>query len=58
MKKIVQIFLLSAMLMLLNSCSVVEGIFKAGVWSGILIVVIVIALVIWIFAKLFGGRKE
>jgi hypothetical protein len=35
----------------------VEGIFKAGVWTGIIVVVIVVALVIWILAKIFGGRS-
>jgi cytosine/uracil/thiamine/allantoin permease len=34
----------------------VEGIFKAGIWVGIIVVVGIIALVIWLIAKL-GGRK-
>ena len=29
----------------LSSCAAIEGIFKAGVWSGIIIVVVVLALV-------------
>ena len=37
----------------LASCSVVEGIFKAGVWSGIIIVVVVLALIIWLISKIF-----
>ena len=36
---------------LLSSCSVIEGIFKAGVWSGIIVVVIVVALIIWLISK-------
>jgi len=40
----------------LASCSVVEGIFKAGFWSAIIVVVLVIALLIWIISKVFGGR--
>ncbi|SJN20146.1 hypothetical protein FM120_01830 [Sphingobacterium faecium PCAi_F2.5] len=36
----------------------IEGIFKAGVWSGIIIVVVVVALVIWLLAKLFGGGSK
>ena len=40
----------------LSSCEVVEGIFKAGVWVGILVVVGIIALIIWLVSRL-GGRK-
>ncbi|WP_171047894.1 hypothetical protein [Pedobacter xixiisoli] len=42
----------------LSSCELVEGIFKAGMWTGVILVVVVIAIVIWLFAKLFGGRKD
>lgn len=44
--------------MLLTSCEVIGGIFKAGVWSGIIIVVVVVALVLWILAKIFGGKQN
>lgn len=40
----------------LASCELVEGIFKAGVWTGIIIVVLVLALIIWLISKIFGGR--
>jgi len=42
----------------LSSCSLVEGIFKAGVWSGIIVVVVVLALIIWVISKIFGGGKS
>ncbi|WP_312186679.1 hypothetical protein [Sphingobacterium sp.] len=57
MKKIIPFALMSSLLVLVSSCSLVEGIFKAGVWSGVLLVVVVVALIIWIVAKLFGGSK-
>ena len=41
---------------LFSSCSLVEGIFKAGMWWGIILVVGAIVLVIWLISKLFGGR--
>lgn len=41
----------------LGSCSLVEGIFKAGMVWGILLVVGFIALIIFIIAKVSGGRK-
>jgi hypothetical protein len=34
-----------------SSCAVVESIFKAGVWVGVLVVVGIIALIIWIFSR-------
>ncbi len=58
MKRFLHILLLSAVVMLFNSCSVIEGIFKAGLWSGILIMVAIIALIIWIVAKILGGNKQ
>ena len=40
-----------------GSCSVVEGIFKAGMVWGIILVVGFIALIIFIIAKISGGKK-
>jgi len=41
-------------LLSLSSCQVVEGIFKAGVWVGVLAVVAVIGLIIFIIGKAAG----
>ena len=49
---------LLALLLSLSSCEVVGGIFKAGVWSGVILIVVVVGLVIFILAKLFGGGKS
>ena len=57
MKKIFPIALIAFLCTTLSSCELVEGIFKSGVWSGIIIVVVVVALLIWILAKVFGGGK-
>ncbi len=40
-----------------SSCELVGDIFEAGVWSGILLVVGGILLLIFLVAKVFGGRK-
>ncbi|WP_411273232.1 hypothetical protein [Daejeonella sp.] len=40
---------------LLSSCELAGDIFKAGAYTGIIIVVIIIALIIWILSK-FRGR--
>ena len=34
-----------------SSCAVVESIFKAGVWVGVLIVVGIIGLIVWILSR-------
>ena len=41
----------------LTSCSVVSGIFKAGMVWGIFLVVAFIGLIIFIIAKVSGGKK-
>jgi len=45
---------------LLSSCAAIEGIFKAGMWSGIIMVVIVVALIIWLISKFMnrGGGVD
>ncbi|WP_165793095.1 hypothetical protein [Sphingobacterium haloxyli] len=58
MKRFTQILLFSSGIFLFSSCNVIEGIFKAGVWSGILLVVAIIAVIIWIISKVTGGRKR
>ena len=40
----------------LPGCEVIGDIFEAGIWVGVIVVVGIIALVIWLIAKL-GGRK-
>jgi cytosine/uracil/thiamine/allantoin permease len=41
----------------LASCELVQGIFKAGVWTGVIVVVLILALVIWLISRVFGGRS-
>jgi hypothetical protein len=47
--------LLALMMIFLNSCAVVGGIFKAGVWVGVLIVVFIIGIIIWLVTR--GGKS-
>jgi hypothetical protein len=47
---------LLALLMLFSSCEVIGGIFKAGMWTGVILVVLVVGLIIFILSRLFGGR--
>jgi len=41
---------------MLSSCEAIGGIFKAGVWSGVLLVVVVIGLIIFIISKVAGKK--
>ncbi|HYC29594.1 MAG TPA: phosphatidate cytidylyltransferase [Chitinophagaceae bacterium] len=38
----------------LSSCEVIGGIFKAGIWVGVIIVVAIIALILWLVGR---GRR-
>jgi hypothetical protein len=48
--------LLLCITMFLTSCEVIGGIFKAGVWTGILAVAIVVFLIIYLIAR--GSGKK
>lgn len=51
-----QVLLLSLFLFFFSSCEVIGGIFKAGVWVGVLIVVAIIGLIIWLI-RTFTSKK-
>jgi hypothetical protein len=34
-----------------SSCEVVGGIFKAGMWTGIIVIVLIVVLVIWLIGR-------
>ncbi|HEY1031752.1 MAG TPA: phosphatidate cytidylyltransferase [Flavipsychrobacter sp.] len=55
MKKLQPFFILP-LLLLLSSCELVGDIFEAGVWAGVLLVVVVVGLVIFVIGKLFGRK--
>jgi hypothetical protein len=38
-------------MVLLSSCAAIGGIFKAGMWVGVIVVVIIVALVLWLIGK-------
>lgn len=35
----------------LSSCEAIGGIFKAGMWVGVIVVVLIVALVLWLIGK-------
>ncbi|MFV8353754.1 hypothetical protein ACNQGB_05530 [Flavobacterium sp. XS1P32] len=54
--KITRILMLLLISLSFTSCSIIEGIFKAGIGVGIFIVVAVIAIIIFIISKIFGRK--
>ena len=55
--KITRIILLLVISLSFTSCSIIEGIFKAGIGVGIFIVVAVLAILIFIIRKIFSRGK-
>ncbi|WP_191967823.1 hypothetical protein [Rhizosphaericola mali] len=55
-KQIIAMSFLVLTMMSLSGCQVVGTIFKAGMWWGIIMVVIVIVAIIWLISK-FSGKK-
>jgi hypothetical protein len=41
-----------------TGCELAGDIFKAGAWTGVILVVGGIVLVIWVVSKLFGGSRN
>lgn len=56
MRKHFPLALIAVLATTLTSCQAIEGIFKAGMWAGVIMVVVVLAIIIWVIRKLFGGR--
>jgi hypothetical protein len=54
--KTIRVLLLSTVVLSLTGCSVVEGIFKAGMGVGIFIVIAILAIILFIVSKLFGKK--
>jgi len=52
-KKYFPLALVAFLCTTLTSCEVIGDIFKAGIWVGVIIVVLVIALIIWLVSKVF-----
>jgi hypothetical protein len=54
--KITRIVMILVILISVTSCSLVEGIFKAGVGVGIFFVVLIVAIVAFIISKIIGKK--
>ncbi|WP_264554203.1 hypothetical protein [Flavobacterium sp. N2038] len=54
--KILRLLMVFVVLFSFTSCEVIGDIFKAGMGFGIFLVIFVVAIIIFIFAKMFGGK--
>ena len=52
MSRFANYFVLLLLLTTLSGCEIVGGIFEAGVWVGVLLVILGIALLFWLIRKL------
>nr|WP_294923894.1 hypothetical protein [uncultured Flavobacterium sp.] len=52
-KNITRLLMVFVILFSFTSCELIGDIFQAGIGVGIFIVIFVIAIIIWIFAKFF-----
>lgn len=53
---IARIAMLLIILIFFSSCSLIEGIFKAGMGVGIFIVVIILAVIAFVISKVMGRK--
>ncbi|GAB3538716.1 hypothetical protein GCM10027443_34230 [Pontibacter brevis] len=57
--KNIRVYFMTLLILLtftLSSCEVIGDIFKAGMWTALIIIVIIVLIVVWIFRK-FTGRR-
>lgn len=52
------LFLLACITISLSSCDAIGGIFKAGAWTAVIGIIIVVAIIFWIISKVRGGGNS
>ena len=57
-KEITTIGFVLLLMMLLPGCVAVGDVFKAGVWTTIIVLVLIVALVLYIYSKFSGKNKQ
>ena len=55
--RVIRMLIIMVVLLSLQSCELVEGIFKAGVGVGVFIVVVLIAVIIFVISKFTGNNQ-
>ncbi|MFC6997019.1 hypothetical protein [Rufibacter roseus] len=44
--------LMMVMMVMMSSCDLIGGIFKAGMWTALILIILVVLLVVWLFRKI------
>ena len=52
MNQVVAFVVLSISMLTLAGCEIVGNIFEAGVWVGVILVVVIIGVVVWLLTRL------
>jgi len=55
-KRIINLSLFALICSMLTGCELAGDIFEAGLWIGIIIVVLVIGIILWLLRKIRGRR--
>ncbi len=45
------LLLLTVIVIFFSSCSAIAGVFKAGVWFGVIAIVVIVAIIFWLINK-------
>ncbi|MES2848843.1 MAG: phosphatidate cytidylyltransferase [Bacteroidota bacterium] len=56
MKNLSLVLVMLCCVVSLSSCEAIGAIFKAGVWSGILLVALVVGIIVFIISRLTGKK--
>lgn len=52
------LFLLGCIAISLSSCTAIGDVFKAGAWTAVIGIIIVVAIIFWIVSKVRGGGSN
>ncbi|NIJ52115.1 hypothetical protein [Dyadobacter arcticus] len=58
MKPFINYLVILLVTLTLTSCEAIGSIFQTGVWTGVILVVGIVAVVIWALSKAFGGGRR
>jgi cytosine/uracil/thiamine/allantoin permease len=58
MKAYINCLVILLISVMFTSCAAIGDIFKTGVWTGVILVVAIIAIVIWALSRVFGGGRR
>ncbi len=56
-KSFSNLFLFAMLMLSLTSCELAGSIFKGGMWTGVILVFLFFAGIVWLLSRLFGGGK-